>query len=257
MLLAVDIGNTNITIGLFSSLDSDDLVFTFRIATDKLRTADQYSVDIIGALTVNSVEKSTVDAAIISSVVPLLTSTISDALRKIFGIDAMIVGPGVKNGLDIKINNPAQLGADLVAVSVAAKKYYPLPNAVCDLGTASTITVLDKAGSMIGGVIYPGVRLSLNALVSKTSLLQLVSLDEPGRVIGKNTTECIQSGVIYGAAALLDGMISRIEDELGMPVTAIATGGLSRSIIEHCKHEFIYNENLILYGLRLIYVNNL
>lgn len=256
MLLAIDIGNTNITIGAFENPEKDDLRFTARLTTDRHRTVDQYAVEIKSIIDLNSVSISEFDAAIISSVVPPLTGTVSLAIEKLSGISSLIVGPGVKTGINILIDNPAQLGADLVAVSVAAKELFPYPSVVCDLGTASTLTVLDKNGGMIGGVIYPGIRTSLDALVSHTSLLQLISLDEPGRVIGRNTIESMQSGVIYGAASLLDGMLSRIEHELNQPVTAIATGGLSKSIIAHCEREFIYSENLILFGLRMIYAKN-
>lgn len=253
MLLAIDIGNTNITLGAFSG---DELSFTARIATNRSLTSDQYASELRNMLELYDVQADAFSGAIISSVVPQITSYLSGAIKRLIGVDALIVGPGVKTGLNILIDNPAQTGADLVAVSVAAKVKYPLPNVVCDLGTASTITVLDKNGSFIGGVIYPGVRTSLNALVENTSLLQFVSFDAPSRVIGRSTVECMQSGVIFGAASLLDGMIARIERELGEPVTAVATGGLSRSIIEHCDHEFEYCENLILEGLKLIYEKN-
>ncbi|MBP3414031.1 MAG: type III pantothenate kinase [Clostridia bacterium] len=256
MLMAVDIGNTNITLGVFADLDSNDLMFTARLSTQLHHTTDQYAADIGTICGFHGLDTGDIDCAIISSVVPLLTSSIKNALSLVFGVDAIIVEPGVKTGLNILIDDPAQTGADLVAVSVAAKELYPYPNVVCDLGTASTITVLDKNGNMIGGVIYPGVRTSLEALVSKTSLLQLVSLDAPKKVIGSNTIECMQSGVIFGAASLLDGMIDRIESELGQPVTAIATGGLSTSVTAHCKRSFETCENLILIGLRLIYVKN-
>ncbi len=253
MLLAIDIGNTNMTIGAFCG---EELSFTARIATDHSLTSDQYAAQLFSMLTLNEVRADAFGGAVISSVVPQLTAYMAAAVRRLVGVDPLIVGPGVKTGLNILIDNPAQTGADLVAVSVAAKVKYPLPNVVCDLGTASTITVLDKNGSFIGGVIYPGVRTSLNALVENTSLLQSISFDAPSRVIGRSTIECMQSGVIFGAASLLDGMIERIERELGEPVTAIATGGLSRSIIEHCDHHFEYCENLILEGLKIIYDKN-
>jgi len=253
MLLAIDIGNTNITLGAYSG---DDLSFTARIATDRSLTSDQYAAQLSNMLTLNNVSPDSFSGAIISSVVPPLTASISSALKRITGVEALVIGPGVKTGLNILIDNPAQTGADLVAVSVAAKAKYPLPNVVCDLGTASTITVLDKNGNFIGGVIYPGIRTSLNALVENTSLLQFISFDAPSRVIGRSTAECMQSGVIFGAASLLDGMIARIERELGEPVTAIATGGLSRSIIENCDRHFEYCENLILEGLKIIYYKN-
>ncbi len=253
MLLAIDVGNTNITIGAYKDTE---LVFTARMSTDRNITSDQYAIGLNSILRLNDVKPSVFSGSIISSVVPPLTAPLQKAIERLTGVSPMVVGPGVKTGLNILIDNPAQLGADLAAVSVAARAFYPLPNVVCDLGTASTITVLDANGSMIGGAIYPGIRTSLNALVNNTSLLQLISFDAPKRVIGRDTVECMQSGVIFGAAALLDGMIMRIERELGQPVTAIATGGLSQSIITYCERKFEYNENLLLEGLRLIYERN-
>jgi len=249
MLLAIDIGNTNITFGGFAG---DDLRFTARAATDRTLTADQYAVLLKSLMDLKCEGEYTIERAVISSVVPPLTTIIAGAARTLWGVEPLIIGPGVKTGLNILIDDPAQTGADLVAVSVAAKALYPLPNVVCDLGTASTITVLDKDGNMIGGVIYPGIRTSLEALVSNTSLLQSISLEAPSRIIGRSTAECMQSGMIHGAASLLDGMLERIEEELGMPVTAIATGGLSPAVIPNCKRRFEYSENLILLGLKII-----
>ena len=254
MLLAVDIGNTNITLGAFRE---NELVFTARLATDRGLTDDQYAVQLSDMLALNKADAEDFIGAIISSVVPALTSAMSNAVRRVTGVESLVVGPGVKTGLNILIDDPPQTGADLVAVSVAAKAKYPCPNVVCDLGTASTITVLDRNGNFIGGVIYPGVRTSLNALVENTSLLHGISFDAPAHVVGRNTIECMQSGVMFGAASLLDGMIARIERELGEPVTAIATGGLSRVIIDHCDRHFEYCENLILEGLKMIYDRNI
>lgn len=253
MLLTIDIGNTNITLGVY---DGDELRFTSRLATDMKRTSDQYAIEIKDMLSLHEVKRADVDGAIIGSVVPVVTAMMTQAVSLLFGIEALVLGPGVKTGLNILIDNPAQLGADLVAGSVAAKARYPLPNAVCDLGTASTIFVLDAKGNMIGGVIYPGVRTSMDALVAKTALLQQVSFDAPDKVIGKNTIDCMQSGVVYGAAALLDGMMDRIEKEVGQPITSIATGGYAQRIIKNCVRDFEYAENLVLDGLKMIWDKN-
>lgn len=253
MLLTIDIGNTNITLGVY---DGDELRFTSRLATDMKRTSDQYAIEIKDMLSLHEVKRTDVDGAIIGSVVPVVTAMMTQAVSLLFGIEALVLGPGVKTGLNILIDNPAQLGADLVAGSVAAKARYPLPNAVCDLGTASTIFVLDAKGNMIGGVIYPGVRTSMDALVAKTALLQQVSFDAPDKVIGKNTIDCMQSGVVYGAAALLDGMMDRIEKEVGQPITSIATGGYAQRIIKNCVRDFKYAENLVLDGLKMIWDKN-
>lgn len=253
MLLAVDIGNTNITLGVF---DGENLLFTARLATDANRTGDQYAVEMMGMFALNRCELALIDGSIISSVAPAVTGSVSIAVAKTFGVEAIVVGPGIKTGLHIAINDPAELGADLLCVSVAALKKYPLPNAVCDLGTASTITVLDKDGRMIGGIIYPGIRTSLMALVNNAALLPQISYETPRQVVGRNTIDCMRSGLILGAASLLDGMLERVEEELGMPVTAIATGGFSADVIRNCKRRFILDENLVLEGLRILYEKN-
>ena len=253
MLLAVDIGNTNITLGVY---DGESLRFTARTATDADRTGDQYAVELMGMFALYQCEVSGISGAIVSSVAPAVTNSICSAVAKVVGIEPLVVGPGIKTGLNIAINDPAELGADLLCASVAALHKYPLPNAVCDLGTASTIFVLDKEGKMIGGIIYPGIRTSLMALVNNAALLPQISYETPKHVIGNNTTDSRRSGLILGAASLLDGMLERVEEELGMPVTAIATGGYSPDIVRNCKREFILDENLVLEGLRILYEKN-
>ncbi len=253
MLLAIDIGNTNITLGAF---EGDELRFTSRLATDTSRTEDQYAIEMKITLELYGIEPSQIKGAVIGSVVPHITRYIANGVKRLFGFEPLILGPGVKTGLNILIDNPAQLGADLVAVSVAAKAKYPLPNAVCDLGTASTISVLDGKGNMLGGIIFPGLRTSLNALVANTAQLTQISFDTPSRVVGKNTIECMQSGLMFGAAAQLDGMLMRVERELGEKVTAIATGGFSQSIVQNCEREFLFAENLVLEGLKIIWDKN-
>ena len=253
MLLAVDIGNTNITIGVYDGLS---LEFTATTATDSDRTGDQYAVELMGMFALNKCETASIDGAILSSVAPAVTNAMCSAVSKVVGIEPLMVGPGIKTGLNIAINDPAELGADLLCASVAALHKYPLPNAVCDLGTASTIFVLDKDGKMIGGIIYPGIRTSLMALVNNAALLPQISYQKPKQVIGKNTIDSMRSGLILGAASLLDGMLERVEEELGMPVTAIATGGFSSEIVCNCKREFIIDENLVLDGLRILYEKN-
>lgn len=252
-LLAVDIGNTNITLGLY---EDETLAFTARLATDLNKTGDQYAIDLMGIFMLHHCETAQMDGAIISSVSPSVTHPVRAAVQKVTGLSAMLVGPGIKTGLNIAINDPAELGADLLAVSVAALHHYPLPNAVCDLGTASTISVLDKDGRMIGGIIYPGIRTSLMALVNNAALLPEISYAPPKRVVGRGTIESMQSGLILGAASLLDGMLERIEEELGMPVTAIATGGFAPDVVRNCKREFLLDDNLVLEGLRILYGKN-
>ncbi|MBQ6848100.1 MAG: type III pantothenate kinase [Clostridia bacterium] len=253
MLLAIDIGNTNITLGAF---EDSSLEFTARLATDNRKTADQYAVEIKSLLSLYSLEPSEIEDCIIASVVPAVGKSIAGAVSKLCHIVPLMLGPGVKTGLNIKIDNPAQLGADLVAGAVGALDTYTMPCVIIDMGTASTISVLDANGTFLGGVIAAGVRLTLKALAENTAQLSSIPIEAPSSVIGANTTECMQSGLVYGTAAMLDGLLQRIEKELGTTPTVVATGGLSREIINHCDSNIIYNENLLLDGLCVIYQKN-
>ena len=253
MLLAVDIGNTNITLGAF---EDSNLEFTARLATDTRKTADQYAVEIKNLLSLYSLQTEEIEDCIIASVVPAVGKSISRAVSKLCNIVPLMLGPGVKTGLNIKMDDPSQLGADLVAGAVGALDAYHTPCVVIDMGTASTISVLDRNGAFLGGVIAAGVRLTLKALTENTAQLSSIPIEAPESVIGANTTECMQSGLVYGTAAMLDGLLLRIEKELGEKPTVVATGGLSKEIICHCDTNIIYNENLLLDGLRVIYEKN-
>ncbi len=253
MLLAIDIGNTNITLGAY---DNDFLALTARLTTERHYTGDQYAVTIKEILALNGLDFTCVEDCIISSVVPTVSVAVSDAVSKLFHVVPMVLGPGIKTGLNIKIDNPAQLGADFVAGAVGAIAEYTLPCIVIDMGTATTISVIDKDGCFLGGCIAAGVKLTLNALCEKTSLLPLINLESPRSAIGKNTADCMKSGIVLGAASMLDGLIDRFEEELGETATIVATGGISGEIINHCKRNIIYNENLLLEGLREIYNKN-
>ncbi len=253
MLLAIDIGNTNITLGAY---DGNILVLTARLATEQNKTADQYAVEIKNLLSLYNVEAEEIEDCIISSVVPPVGKSIGNAVSKLCHIVPLNVGPGVKTGLNIKIDNPAQLGADLVVGAVGAMDAYTMPCVIIDMGTATTISVIDRNGTFLGGAIAAGVRLTLKALTENTAQLTSIPIEAPKSVIGANTVECMQSGLVYGTAAMLDGMLSMIEDELGEVPTVVATGGLSKEIITHCNHNIIYNENLLLEGLRVIYEKN-
>lgn len=253
MLLTVDIGNTNITLGAYNS---NILAFTARLATDTRKTDDQYAIEIKHILSLYNIESFDIEDCIIASVVPSVGRQISQAVSKLCQIVPLMLGPGVKTGLNIKIDNPAQLGADLVAGAVGAIDNYTMPCVVIDMGTASTISVLDKNGSFLGGIISAGVRLTLKALTENTALLSSIPIEAPKSVIGTNTTECMQSGLVYGTAAMLDGILEQITEEIGEKPTIVATGGLSKEIITHCKNNIIYNENLLLEGLRVIYEKN-
>lgn len=253
MLLTIDIGNTNITLGAYNS---DVLQLTARIATDSRKTDDQYAIELKDILSLYGISCEEIEDCIISSVVPSVGSNISRAVSKLCQIVPLMLGPGIKTGLNIKIDNPAQLGADLVAGAVGAIDAYKMPCVVIDMGTASTISVLDKNGTFMGGVISAGVHLTLKALTENTALLSSIPIETPKSVIGTNTPECMQSGLVYGTAAMIDGILEHITAELGESPTVVATGGLSKEIITHCKTNIIYNETLLLEGLRVIYEKN-
>ncbi len=254
MILAIDIGNTNIVIGC---LDGERIAFEERLYTDLKKTELEYAISFKTVLEIYEIPEDKLEGCIISSVVPPLTSTVKRAVEKITDKKILVVGPGVKTGLDIKIDNPAQLGPDLAVGAVAGIAEYPCPLAVIDMGTATTITVVNCKKQVIGGMIMPGVGPSLDSLITRTSQLPKISMeDAPRKVIGSNTVDCMKSGIIYGTAANLDGMIERVEEELGEPVTVIATGGMSRYIIPHCRKKIVLDDALLLKGLKLIYDRN-
>lgn len=253
MLLVIDIGNTNITLGVF---ENDERKMTARISTQTDKTGDQYAVELISILNIHKIDIKDLSGCIVSSVVPSISNSLKKACRLI-GIKApMFVGPGVKTGLDIKIDNPAQLGADLVVGAVAAIEKYPLPCIILDLGTATTLSVIDKNGAFLGGTISAGIGISLEALNLRTSQLPGISVETPKSVIGKNSIESMQSGLVIGAACMIDGLIERIESELGQSASIVATGGLAPEVIKNCKREIVINDDLLLDGLKAIYEKN-
>lgn len=253
MLLALDIGNTNITLGLY---DNADLLFTARLLTLAGKTADEYAVELKNIFSIHNRHVADVTGAIIATVVPAVGKVFEDAIEMLCGIHALKVGPGVKTGLNILVDDPAQVGADLAAGAVGALAKYQMPCIMIDMGTATTIFALDKSGNFRGGTIAAGVKLTLASLTAKTAQLPQVSIEAPKSVIGKNTADCMRSGLVFGTAAMLDGIIERMETELGGTATVVATGGLAKEIIKHCKKSIVYNENLLLDGLRLIFEKN-
>ena len=254
MLLAIDIGNSNVVIGCLD--ENDKVCALFRMVTDLKKTEDEYAAGMKTILEYNKIDCATFEGAIICSVVPPLTEIFRIAVERIIGCKAVIVGAGVKTGLNIMIENPASLGSDIVAASVAAMAEFPQPVIVIDMGTATTITVVDKGNKFIGGAIVPGVALSMNALSAGTSLLQKVPIEAPAKSICTLTTESMQSGAVFGNAALIDGMISRFEEELGCEASVVATGGIASRIVPHCTHKVVYDEDLLLKGLNIIYKKN-
>mgnify|MGYP002550546511 CR=1 FL=1 len=252
MLLTVDIGNTNITLGGYVG---EKLEVSARIATDSRKTSDQYAVELKSILDLNDVAQK-VNAAIISSVVPEVTTSIKFAIEKLFNIEALVLGPGVKTGLNIRIDNPAQLGADLAAGAVAASVKYELPAIIIDMGTATTISLLNENGEFLGGAIAAGVSSTLEALTKNTTLLPSINIETPKKVVGTNTVESMQSGLIFGTASMIDGMIDRFKKNLTKEPTVIATGGRAKAIVKECNHKIIYDDNLLLDGLLFIYKKN-
>lgn len=253
MLLAIDIGNTNLVIGC---MEDDRILFKARIATDRLRTSDQYGVEIKNMMEAYGVQVSQIDDCIISSVVPPVFNSVRTGVIKIIGKQPMVVGPGLKTGLNIHMDVPSQVGSDRIVIAVAALAEYKAPLILIDLGTATTIEVVEPDNNYVGGLIFPGVRVSLDALTSRTAQLPGISLDKPRQVIGKNTVDCMRSGMMYGTAAMLDGLVDRIEEELGHSSTIIATGGLAQFITPLCRHPMILEKNLLLKGLNIIYKKN-
>lgn len=254
MILAIDIGNTNITMGGYVG---DKIQFISRLATDPRRTADQYAVELYDLMRISGFSATDTEGCIIASVVPTVGSSISEAVSKLTGVKPIVLGPGVKTGINIKIDNPAQLGADLAAGAAGALGKYPMPCIIIDMGTATTLSVMDENGAFLGGVIAAGVGLTLNALTHNTALLSEIPIEAPQNAIGRNTVECMQSGLVFGTAAMIDGMVNRIEGELGKECSVVATGGRAAQIVSHCKKQMILDDNLLLDGLIKIYSKNL
>ena len=241
MILAINIGNTNTVLGC---IDGSKCVFVERISTVKTKTELEYAIDIKNVLDIYHIKKADLEGGIISSVVPQITMVVKAAVEKILKKEVLIVGAGIKTGLNIRIDNPAQLGSDLVVGAVAGIAEYPTPLLIFDMGTANTVCVIDKNRNYIGGMIYPGIGVSLDSLTANASQLGGISLEEPGHIIGKNTVDCMKSG------------IDRLSEEVDGDVTVVATGGVAEKIIPHCRRKIIRDDDLVLKGLEIIYRKN-
>jgi type III pantothenate kinase len=253
MVLTIDIGNTNVVLGEW---DGDKIKFVSRVETDKSMTADSYTVRLKSIFELYNVQCEKIEGSIISSVVPQVTGAIAYALERLMGKKPMIVGPGIKTGLNIRIEDPAELGSDMACNAVAALLKYPKPMIIFDMGTATTVSVIDEEGCFLGGAIMPGIRTGFDALSEHASLLPHIGLEAPRDIIGKNSSECMRSGAIYGTASMIDGMAQRIEESLGQKATIIATGGNSKDIVPYCRCNVVYDGNLLLEGLIRIYRRN-
>ena len=254
MILAIDVGNTHIVLGMY---EQQKLSFVSRIRTSAEKTGEEYGVLIRSILRLRHAEPDDITGVIISSVVPQVTSVMMTATSLLVPqAKVLVVGPGIKTGLNIKIDNPGQLGSDLVATAVSTIGKYTIPAIIIDLGTATKITVVDKHGAFCGGAISPGVNIALNALSAKTAQLPSIALEGEVNICGTNTIDCMRSGVVLGAACMIDGMIDRFTEELGPVKTIVASGGLVNAIAPHCHHEIVIDDNLLLDGLHMIYQKN-
>ena len=250
MILTIEIGNSTITLG---GVEGDEIRFECRINTDRVKTSDTYCIDLKTLFEIYGVELSTIEGVIISSVVPQVMNSVRTAIRKLLDLEPLIVGPGLKTGLNIRLENPGQMGAGLVAADVAALAEYKPPLIIIDMGTATTMSVLDPDGAHLGGCLCPGVKISLDALTSRTSLLPGIQLDSPRQAVGRNTADAMRSGIMFGNAAMLDGMIDRFAQETGWDFTILATGRLAERIAPLCRHEIIVDRHLVIKGLVALY----
>lgn len=254
MILAINIENTNTVIGC---IRDSEFVFVESISTNVTRTELEYAISVKSIFELHQLDVTEVDGAIISSVVPPVTSVVKGAVRRILGKEALVIGPGIKTGLNIMMDNPAQVGSDLVANAVAGIAKYEVPMIIVNMGTATTISVINEKKQYIGGMIIPGIKVSSASLSNETAQLPKVSLEKPKKVIGSNTIDCMKSGLIYGTAAMIDGSIARIEKEFGKKATTIvATGENVKHILPQCERKMCFDETLLLEGLRLIYERN-
>lgn len=253
MILVLDIGNTNITLGVYRG---KKLLFVSRMATDRMRMEDQYAIELREILALYGLSTEEIDGVAISSVVPSVNRFIVKAVRKLTNAEIICVGPKTKTGITVDVQNSEIVGADLIVGCVAAAAMFQGPCIILDMGTATTFVVLSENRQMLGGAIAPGVGISLDALTGRTAQLPSVSLEAPEHVIGNSTAECMRSGLITGAACMIDGLCDRMEQELGKKCSVVATGGLAKEIIQQCRRKIIHCDTLLLEGLRLIYEQN-
>lgn len=253
MILTIDVGNTNV---VFGCVEDGNIISRCRMATNTNDLANDYALKMRQCFEFDGIDYTKFDGAILSSVVPQLNTAIKSAVKMLTGLNCIVVGAGIKTGMNVKIDDPGTVAGDLITGAVAAAALYPLPLLVVDMGTATTIVAIDGDGAYIGGAIVPGVNLSYSALASGTSLLPNIAIEAPARCISANTVDCMKSGAVYGTAAMIDGMISRMESELGAGATVVATGGIAGCIVPYCKHKIEYEPDLLLKGLEILYRKN-
>ncbi len=253
MILTVDVGNTNVVLGC---VENGEVISRSRLATKASDLPNDYALKMRQSFEFDGVDYTKFEGAILSSVVPQVNRAIRAAVRKLTGLECVMVGAGIKTGVNVKIDDPGTLAGDLITGAVGALSIYEPPLIIIDMGTATTMVVVDKDGAYIGGAIIPGVNLSYDALSQGTSLLPSISIEAPKKCIATNTVDSMKSGAVFGTAAMLDGMIDRMEDELGQSATVVATGGLSGSVIKYCRHEIMHEPDLLLKGLAILYQKN-
>lgn len=253
MILTIDVGNTNVVIGC---VENGEVRSSYRLATNLNDLSSDYALRMRQNFEFDGIDYHAFTGAILSSVVPQLNRAIRTAVKKVTGLDCMVVGAGIKTGVNVKIDDPGTLAGDLITGAVGALAMFKPPIIVIDMGTATTIVAIDKDGAYTGGAIVPGVKLSYTALSSGTSLLPNIAIEAPSKCIGTNTVDSMKSGAVYGTAALVDGMIDRMEEELGAPVSVVATGGLAGVVVPYCRREIAYEPALLLKGLAILYEKN-
>lgn len=253
MLLAIDVGNTNIVLG---AMEGDQILFEARLATDYYKTSDQYGVEIGNILDLHRCPREELADCIMSSVVPPVFNAVKNGIGKLIGAEPLVVGPGIKTGMNIQMDAPNTVGSDLIVAAVAACAHYAPPLILVDMGTATTVTVVGEGNTFLGGCIIPGVRVAAEALSSRAAQLPGIQLDQPARVIGKNTVDCMRSGIMYSAAGGIEAVVARMEEELGQKATVLMTGGIAQFIQPLCHREMILEQDLILKGLGIIFEKN-
>lgn len=253
MILTIDVGNTNIVIGVYRE---EKLALTLRMKTDATKTEDEYMILFNSTLRVNRILPQEIEGSIISSVVPNLSSVLALAVEKLIGHAPLVVGPGIKTGFPIRIDDPSQLGSDLVVGAVGALAKYDPPLILIDMGTATTFSAIDANGAFLGGAICPGLRVSLGALTQQAAQLSQIELSAPKHAIGTNTNDSLRSGMILGCADMIDGMCKRFEAELGGKATVVATGGLSAKVLPYCSTKIYSEPTLLTDGLLALYKKN-
>lgn len=254
MILGIDVGNTHIS---FGCIEGDQVHGPmFRIPTDPKETEYGYAVRFREILKLNDIKIDDFSGVVISSVVPVVTGLLEKAVKLITDAEVLVIAPGIKTGIKIAIDDPGTVAADLIATAVGAAEYYPVPSFIIDMGTATTITVVDENKAFRGGAICPGLGTSLNALTSGTSLLPAIEVSAPKNAVATNTVDCMKSGIVYGTAGSIDGILSAFETEFGKPASIVCTGGMGKLISPYCKHEMIDDEELLLRGLEVIWQRN-